>query len=276
MKHEFSSLKPINTSTLAFKWSLDLNLGFEERVIVWIPVEAELIKATCFGRVCSAAKNSNFKTLPFKWSLTEIQASTSNLMKHSKLISPYRISPARKFANVINYILPPTVLKTSPQQIVSPTLPFRPFRQTTGKQLETYPLSPKFSLKSSSNWLPQPSLSPPLGAKWLIFQGFTRKSNIAWTPPTTTTDINKSLLQRGSPPPEKRSFAASYDESWRKPQGLLPFQQFSRASKGDRAIWRENQNRRVEKSVKQGLSRSLLCVTHDRRWAQKRGRNRKS
>lgn len=32
-----------------------------------------------------------------------------NLMKHSKLISPYRISPAREFANVINYILPPTL-----------------------------------------------------------------------------------------------------------------------------------------------------------------------
>lgn len=65
-----------------------------------------------------------------------------NLMKHSKLISPYRISPAREFANVINYILPPTLHFW--KRLYNKLYPLSPFSfsipsgaQTTGKQLET-------------------------------------------------------------------------------------------------------------------------------------------
>lgn len=112
-----------------------------------------------------------------------------NLMKHSKLISPYRISPAREFANVINYILPPTLHFW--KRLYNKLYPLFPFSfsipsgaQTTGKQLETlsFRASPSTVLKPSSNWLPQthPPAAPRfLRAKWLIFQGFTRKSNIA-------------------------------------------------------------------------------------------------
>lgn len=111
-----------------------------------------------------------------------------NLMKHSKLISPYRISPAREFANVINYILPPTLhFWKRLYNKLYPLFPFsfsiHPARKLPGNNSKPCPsVPPSTVLKPSSNWLPQthpPAVPRFLRAKWLIFQGFTRKSNIA-------------------------------------------------------------------------------------------------
>lgn len=107
----------------------------------------------------------------------------------------------------------PSFLKTTLQQIVPPLLLliFHPFRarKLPGNNSKPCPSVPP--PPASLNHLQIDYLNPPppaprfLRAKWLIFQGFTRKSNIAATPGSRElrhdddSDINKSQRHGGSP-----------------------------------------------------------------------------
>lgn len=137
-----------------------------------------------------------------------------NLMKHSKLISPYRISPAREFANVINYILPPTLHFW--KRLYNKLYPLSPFSfsipsgaQTTGKQLETLSFrAPAPSLNHLQiDYLKPTHQQLPVfcGQNDWFFKGLLenpisqRASNSRELRHDDGSDINKSQRHGGSP-----------------------------------------------------------------------------